>query len=106
MGRLEVYESTVVISYGAGDRDARALVMTLERQIGPGGQCDPLLGGSSWGWLFYVMPGKTGMAGWKITTFFDRIYIFKRWVFHCHVSFSGVYYAPEIWKIHTKNGHI
>ena len=28
---LAVYESTVVISYGAGDRDARALVMTLER---------------------------------------------------------------------------
>lgn len=28
---LAVHNGTVVISYGAGDRDARALVLTLER---------------------------------------------------------------------------
>ena len=31
---------------------------------------------------------KTNLAGWKITMF-NRKYIFKTWIFHCHVSFRG-----------------
>ena len=42
--------------------------------------------------LFVVMIGtplKTIMTGWKISIL-NRKYIFKWWIFHCHVSFGGV----------------
>ena len=33
---------------------------------------------------------KTNMAGWKIPMF-NRIYICEWWIFHCHVSFFGLF---------------
>ena len=36
----------------------------------------------------YVTPLKTNMTFWKMPIF-NRKYIFKWWMFHCHVSFRG-----------------
>ena len=38
-----------------------------------------------------VTPPKTNMAGWK-NTIFNRRYIFKWLVLHCHVSFPWIYF--------------
>ena len=36
----------------------------------------------------YTPPLKTNMTGWKIPMF-NRKYMFKWWIFHCHVLFFG-----------------
>ena len=39
-------------------------------------------------WVRFETSLKTNMTDWKIPIF-NRKYIFKWWIFHCHVSFRG-----------------
>lgn len=40
--------------------------------------------------LWIYLPAKTNVTRWKISIL-NRSYIFKRFFFHCYVSFRGVY---------------
>ena len=39
-------------------------------------------------WILPCLHIPLNMTGWKIVVF-NRKYIFKWWIFHCHVSFRG-----------------
>ena len=58
---------------------------------------------SSYGiFMSFCAPLKTNTWHWNITIF-DRKYIFKWWMFHCHVGFRGVYQpllkGPYYWVV-------
>ena len=40
--------------------------------------------------LRIYLPAKANMTSWKVSIF-NRSYIFKLFIFHCYVSFQGVY---------------
>ena len=52
-----------------------------------------------WASFFHIVvmePGKKPLTPLK-TNMFNRKYIFKWWIFHCHVSFGGVHLSVGWW---------